>query len=36
VQFTLPKGYFARFTAGADVQEGASGDFFKVNVGFNF
>jgi hypothetical protein len=36
VQFTLPKGYFARFTAGADVQEGASGDFFKVNVGFSF
>lgn len=36
VQFTLPQGYFARFTAGTDVESGASGDFFKVNVGFKF
>ncbi len=36
VQFTLPQGYFARFTAGADVENGASGDFYKVNVGFSF
>lgn len=36
VQFALPKGFFARFTAGADVQSGGSGDFYKLNVGMSF
>jgi hypothetical protein len=36
VQFTLPKGYHARFTAVADVESGSSGDFYKLNVGFSF
>ncbi len=36
VQFTLPQGYFARFTAGTDVESGASGDFYKMSVGFKF
>jgi len=36
VQFTLPQGYFARFTAGADVESGSSGDFYKMSVGVKF
>jgi hypothetical protein len=36
VQFSLPKGFFARFTAGADIRSGASGDFYKLNVGMSF
>ncbi|MEM9669919.1 MAG: DUF6733 family protein [Pseudomonadota bacterium] len=35
-QVTLPKGFFTRFTAGAEIQEGADGDFYKVSVGFSF
>lgn len=36
VQFTLPQGFFARFTAGADVESGSSGDFYKMSVGMSF
>lgn len=36
VQFTLPKGFFARFTGGADVQSGNTGDFYKMSVGMSF
>jgi hypothetical protein len=36
VQFTLPKGFFARFTAGPDIQGGNSGDFYKMSVGMSF
>ncbi|MEM7569938.1 MAG: DUF6733 family protein [Pseudomonadota bacterium] len=36
VQFALPKGFFARFTGGADIQSGGSGDFYKLNVGMSF
>ncbi len=36
VQFGLPKGFFARFTAGADISEGGEGDFYKLNVGMSF
>ncbi len=36
VQFTLPQGFFARFTAGADVESGNSGDFYKMTAGFTF
>lgn len=36
VQFALNKGFFARFTAGADVEEGGDGDFYKLAVGMSF
>lgn len=36
VQFTLPKGFFTRFTAGADVESGNVGDFYKLAVGLSF
>jgi hypothetical protein len=36
VQFSLPKGFFARFSAGADLEDGAAGDFYKLNVGMTF
>jgi hypothetical protein len=36
VQFTLPQGFFARFTAGADIESGNSGDFYKMSVGMTF
>jgi len=36
VQFTLPRGFFARLTAGADVERGSSGDFYKMTAGFRF
>ena len=36
VQFSLKKGFFARFTAGADVEEGGDGDFYKLAVGMSF
>ncbi|MFQ3594541.1 MAG: DUF6733 family protein [Sphingomonadaceae bacterium] len=36
VQFSLPKGFFARFTAGADVKSGNIGDFYKLSVGMDF
>jgi hypothetical protein len=36
VQFTMKKGFFARFTAGADIEEGGDGDFYKLAVGMSF
>lgn len=36
VQFTLPKGFFARFSAGADIEDGSAGDFYKLGVGMSF
>ena len=36
VQFSLPEGFFARFTGGVEVQEGADGDFYKLTAGFSF
>lgn len=36
VQFSLKKGFFARFTAGADIEEGGEGDFYKLAVGMSF
>ncbi len=35
-QFALPKGFFARFTGGAEVSENSSGDFYKLAAGFSF
>ena len=36
VQFSLTKGFFARFTAGADIEDGGDGDFYKLSVGMSF
>jgi hypothetical protein len=36
VQFTLPKGFFARFTAGADLDKDNTGDFYKMSIGMSF
>ena len=36
VQFSLPQGFFARLSAGADIDGAGVGDFYKVNVGMNF
>lgn len=36
VQFSLPKGMFARFTAGTDDEGDNAGDFYKLNVGMTF
>lgn len=36
VQFTLPKGFFARLTGGADIESGNSGDFYKMTIGMTF
>ncbi len=36
VQFTMKKGFFARFTAGADIEDGNDGDFYKLAVGMSF
>ena len=36
VQFTLKQGFFARFSAGADIDGGGTGDFYKLNVGMSF
>jgi hypothetical protein len=36
VQFALPMGAAARFTTGANVLDGAAGDFYKLNVSFGF
>lgn len=36
VQFTLPKGFYARFTAGTDLEDDLDGDFYKLNVGMTF
>lgn len=36
IQFSTPEGFFARFSAGADVSDGAAGDFYKLYVGVSF
>jgi len=36
VQFSTDNGFFARFTAGADVEDGNDGDFYKLTAGFSF
>jgi hypothetical protein len=36
VQFKLPKGFFARLTAGADLDSDNPGDFYKMSVGMSF
>ncbi len=36
VQFSLPKGMFARLTGGSEIQSGSSADFYKVNVGMTW
>jgi len=36
VQFSLAKGFFARFTAGVDEEDSSSGDFYKLSVGMSF
>lgn len=36
VQFTLPKGFFARLTGGADLDKDNAGDFYKMSVGMTF
>jgi len=36
VQFTTSNGFFARFTAGADIEDGNDGDFYKLTAGFSF
>jgi len=36
VQFTLPQGFYARFTAGTDLEDDNDGDFYKLNVGMSF
>jgi hypothetical protein len=36
VQFSTDNGFFARFTAGADIEDGADGDFYKLTAGFSF
>jgi hypothetical protein len=36
VQFTTKNGFFARFTAGADIESGNDGDFYKLAAGWSF
>ncbi|MEE4315960.1 MAG: DUF6733 family protein [Erythrobacter sp.] len=36
IQFKTDNGFFARFTAGADVESGNDGDFYKLTAGFTF
>lgn len=36
VQFATSNGFFARFTAGADIESGNDGDFYKLTAGFSF
>ncbi|MFN4134642.1 MAG: DUF6733 family protein [Novosphingobium sp.] len=36
VQFSLPKGLFARFTGGSSIGSGDTGDFYKMSVGMSF
>ncbi|MBC2670834.1 DUF6733 family protein [Novosphingobium piscinae] len=36
VQFSLPQGFFARFTGGSSIGDGDSGDFYKMSVGMSF
>lgn len=36
VQFSTENGFFARFTAGADIEDDSDGDFYKLTAGFSF
>lgn len=36
VQFSLPQGFFARFSGGSDISDDGTGDFYKLNVGMSF
>jgi len=36
VQFKTDNGFFARFTAGPDIEDGGDGDFYKLTAGFSF
>lgn len=36
VQFSTDNGFFARFSAGADIEDGNDGDFYKLTAGFSF
>lgn len=36
VQFATDNGFFARFTAGPDIEAGSDGDFYKLSAGFSF
>jgi hypothetical protein len=36
VQFTTRNGFFARFTAGADIESSNDGDFYKLAAGWSF
>jgi hypothetical protein len=36
IQFKTDNGFFARFTAGADIESGNDGDFYKLTAGFTF
>jgi hypothetical protein len=36
VQIKTDNGFFARFTAGADIEDGGDGDFYKLTAGFTF
>jgi hypothetical protein len=36
VQLSTGNGFFARFTAGADIEPGGDGDFYKLTAGFSF
>lgn len=36
IQFTLPKGFYARFTGGTDLEDDNDGDFYKLNVAMTF
>ncbi|WP_298286488.1 DUF6733 family protein [Novosphingobium sp.] len=36
LQFSLPKGFFARFTGGSSLGDGDTGDFYKMSVGMSF
>ncbi len=36
VQFSMPQGFFARFSAGADIEDDSAGDFYKLTIGMTF
>lgn len=36
VQIALAKGFFARFTGGADLDDNNAGDFYKMSIGMSF
>jgi hypothetical protein len=36
LQFSMPQGFFARFSGGAQLEDGAAGDFYKLTMGMSF